>query len=182
MALSSGAIDGAINGALPFEKTKHYQGGDMVSAIAKAVASVFTSKATITVNYGGGGVYPITGVSAGALESAINGNLTISISGKHAKGGLLSKAVAGGVAAAISASSVAVPAWTSGMFPPIGFSSGLIKSGISSSLVSSGIEINSPHARIMDMVEAIASGVAMAVTAGGKFPANGSSGGIFVMT
>ena len=101
MALSSGAISGAINGSLPFKKTKHYQGDDMVNAIAKGVKDVFTSSATITVNSGGGGVYPIIGVSAGALESAINGYLKIKLKGEHAKGGLLSKAVADGVAAAI---------------------------------------------------------------------------------
>lgn len=182
MALSSGAISGAINGSLPFKKTKHYQGDDMVNAIAKGVKDVFTSSATITVNSGGGGVYPIIGVSAGALESAINGYLKIKLKGEHAKGGLLSKAVADGVAAAISASSVAVPAWTSGMFPPIGFSSGLIKAGIAGSLTSAGIKINSPHARIMDMVSAISKGVAAAVTVGGLFPADGKSGGIFIMT
>lgn len=181
MALSSGAIYGAINGSLSFERTEHYQGDDLVNAIAKGVKDVFTSSATITVNYGGGGVYPITGVTAGALESAINGYLKIKLQGKHAKGGLLSKAVAEGAAAAISASSVAVPAWTSGLFPPIGFGSGLIQSGIVSSLTGAGIKVDSPHARIMDMVTAISTGLSSAVTAGGLFPANGSSGGVFVM-
>jgi hypothetical protein len=182
MALVSSAIEGAIKSALPFERNSHYKGDIMIEAIAKATKDVFTSMAFITVNSGGGGIYSIVGVTPAALEGAINGYLTINISSKYARGGLLSKAAAKGIATAISASTVAVPSWTSGLFPVIGFMSGTIKSVMQSELESMGINTTSKHARIMDMVSAIANGVAISVTATALYPANGTSGGVFVMT
>lgn len=182
MALTSNVIDSAVKEALSFERSQHYQGDIMLEAIAKGTKDVFTSMAFITVNSGGGGIYPITGVTPAALESAINGYLTIKLSGKHAKGGILSKAAAKGIATAISASTVAVPSWTSGLFPVIGFMSGTIKSVMKGELESMGIDTTSKHARIMEMVNAIASGVAGSVSATALYPANGTSGGVFIMT
>lgn len=182
MALTSKAIDSLIKSTLPFERNTQYKGDTMIESIAKGTKDVFTRSAVITVNYGAGGVYPITGVTAGAIEAAINGYLSITISGKHARGGLLSKAASKGIAAAISVSTVTVPAWSSGLFPVIGFNSSMIKSVMQSELENSGIKTTSQHARIMDMVNAIATGVAGSVTATALYPANGTSGGVFTMT
>lgn len=182
MALVSSTIEGAIKSALPFERNSHYKGDIMIEAIAKATKDVFTSMAFITVNSGGGGVYPIVGVTPAVLEGAINGYLSINIKGEHAKGGILSKAAAKGIAAAISLSAVYVPSWTSGLFPVIGFMSSTIKSVMQSELESMGIDTTSKYARIMDMVSAIAGGVALSVTGTALYPANGTSGGVFVMT
>lgn len=181
MPLISSTINDAINSSLPFKKTEHYKGEVMIDAIARGTKDVFTSMAFITVNSGGGGIYPIEGVTPISLEAAINGYLTINIRGKHARGGLLSKASADGIAAAISLSVVTVPALTSGLFPVAGFTSAAIRSAMVASLKGAGIKTDSKHARIMDMVNAIAGGVALSVTSTAVYPANGTSGGVFVM-
>lgn len=181
MALNASAIESAIKAALPFERNSHYRGDIMAVAVAGGVVDVFTGSAIIIVNSGGGSSYLIEGVEPAPLESAINGYLTITLSGSHAKGGILSKAVAKGIVAAISESMVAVPSMTGGAFPVNGFLSETIISVTQAALESNGIKTTSAYARIMDMVKAIGIGTASAVSSNAIFNADGVGGGVFVM-
>lgn len=182
MALSSSAIEGAIKSTLPFVRNEHYKGDVMVEAVAKAVFDVFTGSALINVPAKAGSTYAIEGVSSAALESAINGYLTINISGEHAKAGLLSKAVAVAIASVISNATVSVPSETVGNFPVDGFGSGSIESLIQSTLESHGINTTSAYSRVMDMVSAIAQGVANTVSADAVYLCDGVAGGAFLMS
>ena len=183
MAISQSAISAVMKSKLSFERSSsHYKGDDMLNAISKAVQSEFTSSAIIIVNSGGGGLYPILGVSEAALESAIKGNLSINMSGKYSKGGVMVKAAAKGIAAALAVSKVAVPSMTGGAFPPIGFNGVLIKVNMLSALAAGGIDVHAEHSRAMEMVDAISDAVASVVSSTGVFLANGVSGGTFKMS
>lgn len=182
MALSSSALSSAMKSLVSYDRNNsHYKGDDLLNAIAKAVKDVFTSSAVIMVNSGGGGLYPIIGVSASALEGAINGNLSINIGGKYAKGGVISKAAAKGIATAISATTVSVPSMSAGLYPPIGFNPALVRSQMISTLSAGGIDVYAPYSRSMEVVDAVSTGVTSVVMATGLFPANGVSGGSFIM-
>ncbi len=182
MAISKGAIESALKAKTPFDRSNpHYKGDLMLTAIAQGVFTIFTTSATIIVNSGGGGTYPIIGVSAGGLEAAILSALPLNKSGKHAKANVMPAAAAKGIAAAISAATVSVPSMTSGLFPVVNFQGSVIKSIMRSELTKAGFDLGNKYSRAPEMIDAIASAVSSVVTSSARYPANGVSGGAFLM-
>lgn len=185
MALSPTSILSQIKALLPSFNFTNSHNRSVISfdAIAKGVVDVITRDALVVVSSHAGSEYPITGVSASAIEDAIKGYMDgFVFTGVHSDAITQPRAVAEAVASVMSSKAkVAVPYDGVGVYPILYVAAGDIESAMIARYSADEFVLGEGHCRSGDVINAVATSIADAVSLTAKSTINGYTGGSFLI-
>jgi hypothetical protein len=123
-ALSQPGMESKIKAALSAKGVKmdnpHCKAAEISRAVSKAICSEIMAKLKVSIPTDGSGTFQLTGLNAGALQSAINAELSsgLTMTGQHAKGSWIGAAVAP-LCGYLNSAAVVMGSFTSGGVYPV---------------------------------------------------------------